>query len=150
MRANGVEIAARVRAMPAEAFAEGSWENGWNGRQILAHVASIEWTYPRLLDLARIGGRDEAAAAVEGFDIDAYNQRQVDKRVEMSVEDLVTEFERNRAATIAAIESAPDELCSAHIRTVGGIEGTLIEVLNYVAVVHTIDHINAIEGTPQP
>ena len=53
LRAGGQEAVERLSALPEEKFGEGRYENGWNGRQILAHVASIEWTYPRLLDLAR-------------------------------------------------------------------------------------------------
>src|SRR5256885_1441719 len=37
-------VVATVRALPAEALERGRYENGWNGRQILAHVASIAWT----------------------------------------------------------------------------------------------------------
>src|SRR3972149_4953697 len=53
LRSTGAETAARLRSLPPEAFEQGRYENGWNGRQILAHIASIEWTYPRLFDLAR-------------------------------------------------------------------------------------------------
>ena len=80
-------VLATVRALPAESLDRGRYENGWNGRQILAHVASIEWTYPRLIDIAREAG--EAATAARGGDlptramrggVDAYNDRQVAKR----------------------------------------------------------------------
>ncbi len=46
LRSNGAEVVAKLRGLPPEAFEQGRYENGWNGRQILAHVASIEWTYP--------------------------------------------------------------------------------------------------------
>src|SRR3970040_2853405 len=53
LRSSGAQTAARLRSLLSEAFEQGRYENGWNGRQILAHIASIEWTYPRLFDLAR-------------------------------------------------------------------------------------------------
>jgi hypothetical protein len=59
------EALATLRTVPAAAFDEGRYENGWNGREILAHVASIEWTYPRLLDLARAAGEVQRTAGAE-------------------------------------------------------------------------------------
>src|SRR3989337_2895305 len=47
LRSTGAETAARLRSLPPEAFEQGRYENGWNGRQILAHIAALEWTYPR-------------------------------------------------------------------------------------------------------
>ena len=47
------EVVALVRGLPPERLEEGRYENGWNGRQILAHIASIEWSYPRLIEIAR-------------------------------------------------------------------------------------------------
>ncbi|MCI0777944.1 MAG: hypothetical protein J4N95_07165, partial [Chloroflexi bacterium] len=55
LRASGREVTKRLGALPAEEFERGRYESGWNGRQILAHAAAIEWTYPRLLDIAKDG-----------------------------------------------------------------------------------------------
>src|SRR4051812_12456597 len=53
LRENGAAAVAKLRAAPASAFEAGRYENGWNGKQILAHVASIEWTYRKLIDVAK-------------------------------------------------------------------------------------------------
>ena len=53
LRTNRDEIVTKLRAIPPESFEQGRYESGWNGRQILAHIASIEWSYPRLIDVAR-------------------------------------------------------------------------------------------------
>src|SRR5438105_15295551 len=55
-------VLATVSALPAESLERGRYENGWNGRQILAHVASIEWSYPRMIDMAREAGEAETVA----------------------------------------------------------------------------------------
>ena len=47
------EVVALVRGLPPERLEHGRHENGWNGRQILAHIASIEWSYPRLIEVAK-------------------------------------------------------------------------------------------------
>src|SRR4051794_18571330 len=91
LRASRDEVVALVRGLAPEALERGCYEGGWNGRQILAHLASIEWTYPRLLDIAREAGATPPAAEAEtptrgmrGGN-DAYNERQVAKRAHLSV-----------------------------------------------------------------
>jgi hypothetical protein len=59
---------------------------------------------------------------------------------------LLTEFETNRAATIAAVEAAGEELMNVTIRSAGGVTGPLAGVINAVAVLHVIAHTNDIAG----
>src|SRR5262245_56817045 len=80
LRENGDEVASMLRALPPEVFEAGRYESGWNGRQILAHVASIEWTYPRLIDLARQPAPADGSTRAAGGDVHAYNARQVERR----------------------------------------------------------------------
>ena len=165
------EVLAIVRALPPARLEEGRYENGWNGRQILAHLASIEWTYPRLLDLARSAAAPEAAApqgaipdaasreavasssgaselptrSMRGGN-DAYNDRQVAKRAHLSVATLLEEFEANRAATIRAVEGVEPELLLQPIRSAGGRVGPLAQVFHDVAVSHVLGHARDIVG----
>ena len=161
LRSSGQQLLERLRALPAEEVGQGRYESGWNGRQILAHVASIEWTYPRLLDLAQQGtplapnakppevrrtepGEAGLPTRPPRGGIDDYNQRQVDKRAEASVAELLAEFEKNRAATIAAAESADEALLRTPIRSAGGITGALGSVIYAVAVQHVLGHLSDI------
>lgn len=140
---------ASLRALPPATFEDGRYENSWNGRQILAHMASIEWMYPRLLQLASSepgATPSQPAAATSRGGIDDYNQRMVEKRAEASVSELLDEFERNRAATIAAVEAAEPALLGRPIRSAGGVEGTLGSVLMAVAVRHIEQHTRDILG----
>ena len=145
-------VVATVRALPAEALERGRYENGWNGRQILAHVASIEWTYPRLIDIARETGETDARGgelptrAMRGG-VDAYNDRQVAKRAHLSAAELLDEFERNRAATIRAVEAADEELFARPVRSAGGFTGPLAAVFHAVAVEHVLGHIRDLAGS---
>ena len=163
LRSSGDEVVAKVRALAPEQLEEGRYENGWNARQILAHVASIEWTYPRLIDIAKdaeapkagqppaVRQTDPQQAAgiatrpVRGGILD-YNDRQVEKRAGASVGELLDEFERNRAATIGAVEGAADDLLRREIRSAGGITGPLAGVINAVAVQHVRGHLHDILG----
>ena len=132
-----------VKQLPAEAFDRGVYEQGWNARQLLAHIAAIEWTYPRLIDRAqqRASGEDVPQGGGSGFDMDAYNARQVARRDNQPVEQLLTEFRRNRAETIDAIRAADEELLQQPTRSAGGVEGTLLEVLIGVTVGHVREHV---------
>ncbi len=162
LRSSGQEVLAKLRELPAEKFEEGRYESGWNARQILAHVASIEWTYPRLLGIAEQAPTSAAESTVEPArnesgegspptrtaqgGIISYNERQVEKRAQASVADLLDEFQTNRAATIAAVEGADDALLSTPIRSAGGITGALAGVFNAVAVLHVRAHLRDILG----
>jgi len=152
LRASRDEVLATVRALPPEALEQGRYESGWNGRQILAHLASIEWTYPRLLDIAREAAMVAPAAeaetptrAMRGGN-DAYNERQVAKRAHLSAAELLEEFERNRAATIRAVEAADDALFARTIRSAGGVTGSLALVFHRVAVEHVLGHARDLAG----
>jgi hypothetical protein len=151
LREGGDDALRRLRAMPDDAFEGGRYENGWNARQILAHIASIEWTYPRLIDVA--AGADSAPTRPKeaprtpdqpAAPILSYNDRQVEKRADYTVGQLLDEFETNRASTLAAVEGADEALFSRPVRSAGGATGTLAEVLNYVAVLHVATHVNDI------
>jgi len=164
LRSSEREALEKLRALPPEEFERGRYESGWNGRQILAHFASIEWTYPRLLDVAKEGtpappsdrpaevrraepgeAKDLPTRPMQGG-VDAYNQRQVDKRAGASIDELLEEFQKNRAATIAAVESADEGLLSTPIRSAGGVTGPLAGVIHTVAVLHIQGHVADIIG----
>jgi mycothiol maleylpyruvate isomerase-like protein len=149
LRASRDEVVNVVRALPPARFEEGRYENGWNGRQILAHIASIEWTYPRLIDIARAPApaADEAppTRTMQGGN-DAYNERQVSRRAHLSVADLLGEFEKNRATTIQAVEAAEEPVFSRRIRSAGGVVGPLAAVFYQVAVRHVLGHARDIAG----
>jgi len=144
LRSSRDEVLALVRGLPPERLEEGRYESGWNGRQILAHIASIEWSYPRLIDIARTPPALPTRTMKGGND--AYNDRQVAKRAGLSVAELLAEFETNRAATIRAVETADDELFAVPIRSAGGIVGPLATVFHQVAVAHVLGHAKDIAG----
>jgi hypothetical protein len=159
------EALATLRGVPAETYELGRYENGWNGREILAHVASIEWTYPKLIEVAQQApadapsptpagearrtsdeeGKGMATRPAQGG-ILSYNDRQVAKRAAVPIGDLIDEFEKNRNALIAAVESADDELLARPIRSAGGITGALADVINTVANGHVRMHVADLAG----
>lgn len=157
LRSSGRQALELLRTMPAERWTEGRYENGWNAREILAHLSSIEWTYPKLIDLARGETPSEKAAPAPPRAVTPppgggtpqilnYNERQVARRAEYTVEQLLQEFEVNRAATIAAVEAAEEPLFSMEVTSAGGARGPLAAVMNFVAVEHVKMHVRDITG----
>ena len=149
LRSSRDEVVALVSSLPPARLEEGRYESGWNGRQILAHIASIEWSYPRLIDIARTPPSDASAPpptrAMQGGN-DSYNDRQVAKREHMTVAELLAEFGTNRAATIAAVEAADEALLARRIRSAGGVVGPLALVFHQIAVAHVLGHAHDIAG----
>ena len=159
IRASGRDVVATVHALPKQAFERGRYEHGWNAHELLCHLAGIEWVYALYVGLARLGtplGGEEAVAPVrrtqphEGPDvatlsaeggIDGFNAREVAKRAEASVQQLLEEFERHRAALIDAVERADEALLRTPVRSIGSITGILGGVLYRVAVEHVREHI---------
>ena len=150
LRASRDEVLAIVRGLPPARLEEGRYENGWNGRQILAHIASIEWSYPRLIEVARTppspSGEAEPPTRAPKASNEWYNDRQVAKREHLGVAELLAEFEHNRAATIAAVETAEEALFARRIRSAFGVVGPLATVFHQIAVVHVLAHAHDIAG----
>jgi len=145
----------QLRDIPAEALEKGCYENGWNARQVVAHVAAIEWTYPKLIDVAKstLEPKPEKPAEAKPSDpaqrtakggIGSYNDRMVEKYADSSVAELLEVFKENRVATIAAVEGADENLFDLKIRSAGGITGPLSYVFNMVAVLHVRGHVQDI------
>jgi hypothetical protein len=152
--ASGQEVLDKLRNVPAEALEKGCYENGWNARQVLTHVASIEWTYPRLIEVARKASqpqdekpaepaekKPEASGSAPQGGIESYNDRQIARYADSSVAELLELFQTNRAATIAAVEEADEALFGVPIKSAGGARGPMAMVFNYVAVLHVRGHI---------
>ena len=154
LRSSGQQAVDNLRALSPATLEQGRYESGWNGRQILAHIASIEWTYPRLIGIARDAQTPAPRSATDvptrpfTGGVNDYNERQVQKRAEATVADLIAEFETNRLATIAAVEQADEALFAITIRSAGGITGPLADVINAIAVLHVEGHVNDIAGPP--
>ena len=124
----------------------GVYEGGWNGRQLLAHVASMEWTYPKVLALPTATDEEAARPRDTSVTVDDYNRRQVEQRSDRSVEELVEEFRRNRARTIEAVRAHPEEDFERRVRSAGGTVGTLADVLWFVAIEHVQGHLADLRG----
>lgn len=141
LRSSGAQALAAMTAVPDAALDAPGYENGWTVRGIMAHVASMEFAYRRLPDIARSPGGDAQTTGSGGrFDMDAYNARQVEKRAVASREQLTDEFVRGRGALIVTAAALDDDLLAVPVRSAGGVTGTLAEVLRATATNHIRAH----------
>ncbi len=147
LRADAAAIAAALATLEPNALERGAYEQGWTGREIVAHIASIEWTYARLIERASKAAEaeDDTSAGGQGsggtVDMDGYNARQIEKRQGTPVAELIDEFRANRARTIEAVEAAPAALFARPMRSAGGVSGTLAGVIRGVAIDHVRGHV---------
>jgi hypothetical protein len=139
LRNSGVAALAAMSAVPADRLAAPGYENGWTVQQVMAHVASMEFTYRRLPDLAR-GSRDAHTTTGGPFDMDGYNARQVARRAGATPAQLIEEFINGRAALIAEVEALDDALLDTPVRSAGGNSGSLADVLMRTAAQHASGH----------
>ena len=85
---------------PALSGVEGSSESSWTVKQIVAHLASAE---PGQIATGRRMLAGEAALP-EGFSLDFWNQRQVEKRRDRSPADLLSDLSQSRQELSAWID----------------------------------------------
>ena len=147
LRSSGEELLSKLAGLPAEAIEAGCYENGWNGRQVLAYIAAIEWTYPRLIDIARNGPPEKkpeapAKSKPPKGGMNSYNDRQIERYANNTTAELLDVFRKNRETTISTIEATEDELFATEVKSAGGVKGPLGTVLNFVAVMHVNVHVN--------
>jgi hypothetical protein len=148
LRTDAEQIPTTLSALAPETLTHGAYEQGWTGREIVAHIASIEWTYARLIERASEAAEAEGDTSVSGkrpgggtIDMDGYNARQIEKRQDASVAELIDEFRANRTRTIAAVEQTSSDLFAQGMQSAGGVRGTLADVIRSVAIDHVRGHV---------
>jgi hypothetical protein len=118
-------VAAQTRSLSAERWETPVWnaEGGWNRRQLLAHIASINIRQAVRARLA--AGLPDPGGVIDASTlppIDDWNMVEVGQRSEMSVEQLLDEFRANRAELMGLIRSfTPAQRASIRIAR-GGSE----------------------------
>ncbi|MCI0784196.1 MAG: DinB family protein [Chloroflexi bacterium] len=132
-------------AMPEDAWDKGVYENGWNAKQILCHVA-LSANVPAFLIAA--ANAPEPAKLPGGADnIDDFNESQVAMRMEKPVAEIVKELNTTYEQAINVLQATPDELLAKQIRTPWQTEGELgALILDEDIRAHVMVHLADISG----
>ncbi len=138
--------AARVAsAMPEDAWDKGVYENGWNARQILCHVA-LSANVPAFL-IAAANSPGPAKMPGGAGNVDDFNESQVAMRMEKPVSEIVKEINSTYEQAINVVQATPDELLAKQIRTPWQTEGELgALILDEDIRGHVLIHLADISG----
>jgi uncharacterized protein (TIGR03083 family) len=112
-----------------------STENpAWNVHDLLAHLAGAERGLQGTVQRFLAG-----QALPEGFSLDIWNQRQVEKQKERSVADLLVGLEASRVDTLALLDSLSDEQLAVRGLHPAGFETSVGGIFRVMAM-HELDH----------
>ncbi len=120
------EVESLVSSTPEAVWSKQGYEQGWNAKQILCHIASTSGTAGFLMGMAKAPGAGGMGA---DFDIDAFNAQQVVARQDKPVVEILEELRGNCQRDIERVQNAPDDLMAQHLRAPWGTEGPLADVI---------------------
>ncbi len=103
-RAEVLAVASQLQEADWEKPVQG--EHGkWSARQVLAHLAAAEIGQMSRIQRVLAGER----YMPEGFNLDLWNERQVQKRDTQTVEDILKDLEASRQALLNLLDSLSEE-----------------------------------------
>ncbi len=118
-----------VAAAAESAWSRGAYEQGWNARQLLCHLADSCNVGRFLIAFAKDPRPAPVGADGTPFDIDKWNAQQVALREGKSIQELLTEMRVNVGREVEAIEATPDDVMAAQTRAPWGEEGALGDLI---------------------
>lgn len=129
---------------PAD-WQETVYEGGWNVKQAYCHLAAMAGGAAFIINLAASPLPTSGGGGQGGFDIDAWNAREVGARQDKSIEEILAELKSGCASSISAVEATSDELLAKEVTMPWGVSGTLAEVLATSVTGHNATHLDDIE-----
>jgi hypothetical protein len=120
------EVESLVSSATESAWSKQGYEQGWNAKQILCHIASTSGIAGFLIGIAKAPGAGGMGA---NFDVDSFNAQQVAARQDEPVAEILEELRGNCQREIESVQNAPDDLLAQHCRAPWGTEGPLADVI---------------------
>ena len=131
------EVERLVESAPEPAWSKGAYEQGWNAKQLLCHIASTSGVAGFLIAMAQASAGGGPGA---DFDVDSWNAQAVAERQDKAVEEIMEEARTNFRRDIAGVEAAPGDLLSRNFRAPWGSEGPLGDVIVASVQEHLMVH----------
>jgi uncharacterized damage-inducible protein DinB len=122
-------------------------ENGWNRRQMLAHIATIDKRHGmRVLISAGLANESGVGDQSQLPKINDWNQQQVDERAGKSIDELLAEYRKNRRDFIAMVRRlTPEQRARISIDRAGIAPTPFDDWLPHVHE-HAVDHMREVTG----
>jgi hypothetical protein len=124
------------------------YEGGWNVKQAYCHLAAMAGGAAFVINLAA-SSPPSGGGGQGGFDVDAWNAREVGARQDKPVEEILAELKSGCASSISAVEATSDELLAKEVSMPWGVSGTLAEILTASVTNHNAEHLDDIERALQ-
>jgi hypothetical protein len=121
------DVEQTVAAMPEAAWSGGIYEDGWNARQILCHIASTSGVAGFLMNLAQAPSGQSMPAGF--FDVDDFNKAQVEMRAGKSPSEVLSEIRATLQRDAATVQAADDALLNRQFKTPWELEGPLGDLI---------------------
>ncbi len=131
------ELDRLVSSTPEAAWSKPAYEQGWNAKQLLCHVAASSNVAGFLLAMARNPG----ASFGGGLDQDEFNAQQVALREPKSISEVADEAREYLERDVDNANAAPDELLAAHYEAPWGDDGPLGDVIVDSIEEHLMMHV---------
>ncbi len=112
----------------------------WTAQDLLAHLAAAELGHCEVVRRLR-AGQDTTIA---GFDLDAYNNAEVEARRHHTLGDLVSEYKANRAATLELLDTIDEGDWDKAGPHPGGFD-TTVEGVFRVITIHEKRHLRELQ-----
>lgn len=113
---------------------------GWTVRDVLAHITGWDQVALKALQSFQMGG---SPFLIEPLDIDGWNEKFVQQRKDMSLEQVKEEFRQVRSALVEQVRSLGTEALEQELVYPWGPEGTVREMVQ-VLIEHEAWHTHEI------
>lgn len=138
IRGTQSEVEKLVSSAAESAWSKPAYDQGWNAKQLLCHIASTSGVAGFLVGMAKAPGSGGMGA---DFDIDAFNAQQVAARQDKPIAEVLEEVRGNCQRDIESVQNAPDGLLAQHFRAPWGVEGPLADVIVGSIEEHLMMHV---------
>lgn len=132
------EVEKLVSSAVESAWSKPAYDQGWNAKQLLCHIASTSGVAGFLVGMAKAPGSGGMGA---DFDVDAWNVQAVAGRQDKPITEVLEELSGNCQRDIESIENAPADLLAQHFRAPWGAEGSLADVIVGSIEEHLMMHV---------
>ena len=132
------ELEEIVADMPESAWTAPVYENGWNAKQLLCHIASTSGVAGFVLTLAA-SPSGAGGGGAGSYNVDDFNRQQVAARQEKTVSELLSEAQSTFERDNALIGQTEEGVFGRRFRAPWGIEGSVADVI----VGSVRDHLEA-------
>jgi hypothetical protein len=122
------------------------YKGGWNVKQTYCHLAAMAGGAAFVVNLAASSPPSGGGGGGQGgFDVDAWNAREVGVRQDRPIEEILAELKSGCATSIGVVEATSDELLAKEATMPWGASGTIAEILVASVTDHNAEHLNDIE-----